>query len=55
MHTKRFNTFLKSWLQFRVGAIPRLSNILEELEKTDAKSMIFLFFSVIGTHCKKCL
>ena len=22
--TKRFNTFLKRWVQFRVGAIPRL-------------------------------
>ena len=24
MHTKRFNTFFKRWVQFRVGAIPRL-------------------------------
>ena len=24
MHTKRFNTFLKRWVQFLVGAIPRL-------------------------------
>ena len=24
MHTKRFNNFLKGWVQFRVGAIPRL-------------------------------
>ena len=24
MHTKRFITFLKIWLQFRVGVIPRL-------------------------------
>ena len=23
MHTKRFNTFFKRWVQFRVGAIPR--------------------------------
>ena len=24
MHTKRFNTLYKRWVQFRVGAIPRL-------------------------------
>jgi hypothetical protein len=24
MHTKRFNTFFKRWVQFRVGAIPHL-------------------------------
>ena len=24
MHTQRFITFLKIWVQFRVGAIPRL-------------------------------
>ena len=24
MHTKRFNTLFKIWMQFRVGAIPRL-------------------------------
>ena len=24
MHTKRFNTCFKRWVQFRVGAIPRL-------------------------------
>ena len=24
MHTKRFNTFFKRWVQFRVGSIPRL-------------------------------
>ena len=24
IHTKRFNTFFKRWLQFRVGAISRL-------------------------------
>ena len=24
MHTKRFNTFFKWWVQFRLGAIPRL-------------------------------
>ena len=24
MHTKRFNTFFKRWVQFRVVAIPRL-------------------------------
>ena len=24
MRTKRFNTFLKTWVQFRVGVIPRL-------------------------------
>ena len=24
MHTKRFNTCYKRWVQFRVGAIPRL-------------------------------
>ena len=24
MHTKRFNTFLKRWMQFRVVTIPRL-------------------------------
>ena len=24
MHTKRFNTSFKRWVQFRVGAIPRL-------------------------------
>ena len=24
MHTKRFNTFFKRWVPFRVGAIPRL-------------------------------
>ena len=24
MHTKRFNTLFKRWLQFRVGAISRL-------------------------------
>ena len=24
MHTKRFNTFFKRWVRFRVGAIPRL-------------------------------
>ena len=24
MHTKRFNTFFKRWVQFRVGRIPRL-------------------------------
>ena len=24
MHTKRFNTFLKRWVQFCVGAIPRI-------------------------------
>jgi hypothetical protein len=24
VHTKRFNTFFKRWVQFRVGAIPRL-------------------------------
>ena len=27
MHTKRFNTFLKTWVQFRLGAIPRLPNV----------------------------
>ena len=24
MHTKRFNKYFKRWMQFRVGAIPRL-------------------------------
>ena len=24
MHTKKFNTFFKRWVLFRVGAIPRL-------------------------------
>ena len=24
MHTKRFNAFFKRWVQFHVGAIPRL-------------------------------
>ena len=24
MHTKRFNTVFKRWVQFRVGAVPRL-------------------------------
>ena len=28
MRTKRFNTFLKSWVQFRVGAIPRLPSLI---------------------------
>ena len=28
MHTKRFNTFFKRWVQFRVGAIPRLPKIV---------------------------
>ena len=28
MHTKRFDTFFKSWVQFRVGAIPHLPNQL---------------------------
>ena len=27
MHTKRFNTCFKRWVQFRVGAIPRPSII----------------------------
>ena len=26
MHKKRFNTSFKRWVQFRVGAIPRLPN-----------------------------
>ena len=25
MHTKRFNTLFQRWVQFRVGAIPRLN------------------------------
>ena len=28
MHTKRFNTFFKRWVQFRVGAIPRLPKVV---------------------------
>ena len=28
MHTKGFNTFFKRWVQFRVGAIPRLPLML---------------------------
>ena len=27
MHIKRFNTFFKRWVQFRVGAIPRLPKL----------------------------
>ena len=31
MHTKRFNTFSKRWVQFRVGAIPCLPcSIIDE-------------------------
>ena len=29
MHTKRFYTFFKRWVQFRAGAIPRLPRIHE--------------------------
>ena len=28
MHTKRFDTYFKRWVQFRVGAIPRLPSDL---------------------------
>ena len=28
MHTKRFKEFFNRWVQFRVGAIPRLPHIL---------------------------
>ena len=28
MHSKKFNTFFKRWVQFRVGAIPRLLKII---------------------------
>ena len=33
MHTKRFNTFFERWVQFRVGATPRLPvSILGDLK-----------------------
>ena len=35
MHTKIFNTFLKIWVQFRVGAIPRLPESFFPLNKID--------------------
>ena len=28
MHTKRFHTFFKRWVQLRVGAIPRLPKMI---------------------------
>ena len=28
MHSKRFNTFFKRWVQFRLGSIPRLPNFI---------------------------
>ena len=33
MHTKRFNTFFKRWVQVRVGAIPRLQDLYVQIEK----------------------
>ena len=36
MHTKRFNTFFKKWVQFRVGAIPC------ECNSTSTVSTLFL-------------
>ena len=29
MHTKRFPTFFKIWVQSRVGALPRLPNLTQ--------------------------
>ena len=31
MLTKRFDTFFKRWVQFRVGAIPRLPSVMSPL------------------------
>ena len=28
MHTKRYNTFFKRWVKFRVGVIPRLPSMV---------------------------
>ena len=35
MHKKRFNTCFKRWMQFRVGAIPRLPQKTYDKDLTD--------------------
>ena len=42
MHTKRFITFFKIWLQFRVGAIPRLPE--NKTKETPLKPFYLSYF-----------
>ena len=51
MYTKRFNTFFKTWVQFRVGAIPRLPNTCALW--LDNKKVIFLSFPFLTSSEKK--
>jgi hypothetical protein len=44
MHTKRFDTFLKRWVQFRVVAIPHLSLASPHLGHFKCK--LFIHFEV---------
>ena len=42
MHKKRFNTFLKSWVQLCVGAIPRLPSLIYVYNSLDTEIDIIL-------------
>ena len=56
MHTKRFNTFFKRWVQFRLGAIPRLVStkktrriyevIKKEIQEFDVNDPLMFFFNI---------
>ena len=45
MNTKRYNTFLKRWMPFHVGAIPRLWN-KRKLTQTLIRIKIFLKLTI---------
>ena len=58
MHTKRFNTFFKRWVQFRVGAIPRLPfkskiNCILFVEKLYSKSPLLTIFNSTYSELKR--
>ena len=65
MHTKRFNTFFKGWVKFRVGAISRLPSFLcfflnkievyifkhDYIEYNDIQNKIFPNFQLDQCSC----
>ena len=55
MHTKRFNKFLKIWVQFRVGAIPLLPSLLQpKNRKVLEDNIIFIIkYKKIIIHYKQ--
>ena len=51
MHTKRFNTFFKRWVQFRVDAIPRLPQYIIHTVQFKGESQTITLSTVLSLFC----